>query len=73
VKASIPRPFAEAVPLAGLTKYQRLAIRKRLPLQETLSPDLLKLAAKSARDEYTDGTVYQMLSRHEKNQSFKKA
>src|SRR6267378_1571688 len=44
-----------------------------LPLQETLSPDLVKLAAKAARDEYTDGAVYQMLSRHEKNQSFKKA
>jgi len=44
-----------------------------LPLQETLSPDLIKLAAKSARDEHTDGAVYQMLSRHEKNQSFKKA
>src|SRR5437879_7553185 len=43
------------------------------PLQETLSPDLVKLAAKSARDEYTDGRVYQTLSRHEKNQSFKKA
>jgi len=42
-------------------------------LQETLSPDLIKLAAKSARDEHTDGAVYQMLSRHEKNQSFKKA
>src|SRR3989449_7326095 len=45
----------------------------RSQLQETLSPDLVKLAAKSARDEYTDGAVYQMLSRHEKNQSFKKA
>src|SRR5438094_10150634 len=44
-----------------------------LPLQETLSPDLVMLAAKSARDEYTDGGGYQMLSRHEKNQSFKKA
>src|SRR5437660_8074468 len=44
-----------------------------LPLQETLSPYLVKLAAKSARDEYTDGRVYQTLSRHEKNQSFKKA
>src|SRR5437879_6130889 len=43
------------------------------PLQETLSPDLVRLAAKSARDEYTDDAVYQMLSRHEKNQSFKKA
>ncbi|TMI19814.1 rubrerythrin family protein [Candidatus Bathyarchaeota archaeon] len=42
-------------------------------MQETLSLDLVKLAAKSARDEYTDGAVYQMLSRHEKNQSFKKA
>ncbi len=42
-------------------------------MQETLSPDLVKLAAKSARDEYTDGAVYQMLSRHEKNQAFKKA
>src|SRR2546426_7733078 len=45
----------------------------RSQLQETLSPDLVKLAAKSARDEHTDGAVYQMLSRHEKNQSFKKA
>jgi len=62
-----------AVLLAGLTKYQRHAIRKRLSLQETLSPELVKLAAKSARDEHTDGAVYQMLSRHEKNQSFKKA
>src|SRR5436309_4988111 len=44
-----------------------------IALQETLSLDLVKLAAKSARDEYTDGAVYQMLSRHEKNQSFKKA
>jgi vacuolar iron transporter family protein len=42
-------------------------------LQETLSPELVKLAAKSARDEHTDGAVYRMLSRHEKNQSFKKA
>jgi vacuolar iron transporter family protein len=43
------------------------------PLQETLSPELVKLAAKSARDEYTDGRVYQMLSQHEKNHAFKKA
>src|SRR5713226_5024453 len=50
-----------------------LGLKGRFPLQETLSPDLVKLAAKSARDEYTDGAVYQMLSRHEKNQSFKKA
>ena len=42
-------------------------------MQETLSPDLVKLAAKSARDEYTDGAVYRTLSRHERNQSFKKA
>src|SRR5947209_15960809 len=42
-------------------------------MQETLSPDLVRLAAKSARDEYTHGAVYQKLSRHEKNQSFKKA
>ncbi len=42
-------------------------------MQETLSRDLVRLATKSARDEYTDGAVYQMLSRHEKNQSFKKA
>jgi vacuolar iron transporter family protein len=34
---------------------------------------MAKLAAQSAKDEYTDGRVYQMLSRHEKNQSFKKA
>jgi vacuolar iron transporter family protein len=34
---------------------------------------MVRLAAKSARDEYTDGRVYDMLSRHEKNQSFKKA
>lgn len=42
-------------------------------MQETLSPELVKLAAKSATDEYTDGAVYRMLSRHEKNQSFRKA
>ena len=42
-------------------------------MQETLSPDFAKLAAKSARDEYTDGAVYQMLGRRERNQSFKKA
>ena len=42
-------------------------------MQETLSPDLVRLAVKSASDEYTDGAVYKMLSRHEKNQSFKKA
>ncbi len=42
-------------------------------MQETLSSDLAKLAAKSARDEYTDGAVYKMLSRHEKNPVFKKA
>jgi VIT1/CCC1 family predicted Fe2+/Mn2+ transporter len=50
-----------------------LFLREAFHLQETLSPDLVKLAAKSARDEHTDGAVYQMLSRHEKNQSFKKA
>jgi len=42
-------------------------------LQETLSPDFVKLATKSARDEYTDGAVYKMLSRRERNPSFKKA
>ena len=42
-------------------------------MQETLSPELVKLAAKSAQDEYTDGAVYRALSRHEKNQSFRKA
>ncbi len=42
-------------------------------MQETLGHDLEKLAAKSARDEHTDGAVYQMLSRHEKNPAFKKA
>src|SRR5438132_6387669 len=57
----------------GLTKYQDTGSREEPTLQETLSPDLVKLAAKSARDEYTDGRVYQTLSRHEKNQSFKKA
>ena len=42
-------------------------------MQETLSPELVRLAAKSAQDEYTDGAVYRMLGRHEKNQSFRKA
>jgi VIT1/CCC1 family predicted Fe2+/Mn2+ transporter len=42
-------------------------------LQETLSPEFARLAAKSARDEYTDGAIYQRLSQHEKNPSFKKA
>jgi len=42
-------------------------------LQETISRDFAKLAARSARDEYTDGAVYRMLSRREKNPSFKKA
>src|SRR5438132_2722764 len=50
-----------------------LGLEEGFPLQETLSPDLVKLAAKSARDEHTDGQVYQTLSRHEKNQAFKKA
>lgn len=42
-------------------------------MQETLSPDLIRLAAKSAKDEYTDGAVYRMLSRYEKNEAFRKA
>ncbi len=42
-------------------------------MQETISPDLAKVAAKSARDEYTDGSVYLALSRRERNQAFKKA
>ncbi len=42
-------------------------------MQETISPELAKVAAESARDEYTDGAVYLALSHREKNQAFKKA
>ena len=42
-------------------------------MQETVSPDLAKVAVESARDEYTDGAVYLALSRREKNPTFKKA
>ncbi len=38
-----------------------------------MPPELEKVAAKSARDEYTDGAVYQALSHRERNQAFKKA
>src|SRR5215831_8199565 len=67
--------FSPSSRMAALTKYKRRNYRGRhySPLQETLNPDFIKLAAKSARDEYTDGAVYRMLSRHEKNPSFKKA
>lgn len=42
-------------------------------MQETVSPDLANVAAKSAREEYTDGAVYLALSRREKNQEFRAA
>src|SRR5207247_8203639 len=42
-------------------------------LQETLNPELVKLAAESAQDEYADRSVYLALARREKNQTFKKA
>jgi len=42
-------------------------------LQETVAPDLAKLAAESAQDEYADHSVYLALSRRERNQGFKKA
>jgi vacuolar iron transporter family protein len=42
-------------------------------LQETVSPDLVRLAAESAQDEFADRAVYLALSRHEKNPGFKKA
>jgi vacuolar iron transporter family protein len=42
-------------------------------LQETVSPDLARLAAESAQDEYADGAVYKALSRRERNPEFKKA
>jgi vacuolar iron transporter family protein len=42
-------------------------------LQETLNPELVKLAADSAQDEYADRSVYTALGRREKNPVFKKA
>ena len=42
-------------------------------MQETVNPDLAKLAAESAADEYADGAVYKALSRRERNPEFKKA
>jgi vacuolar iron transporter family protein len=42
-------------------------------LQETFNPELVKLAAESAQDEYADRSVYLGLSRREKNPAFKKA
>jgi len=42
-------------------------------LQETLNPELVKLAAESAQDEYADHSVYLALARRERNPVFKKA
>ncbi|HEX9197689.1 MAG TPA: rubrerythrin family protein, partial [Candidatus Bathyarchaeia archaeon] len=42
-------------------------------MQETLNPELVKLAAESAQDEYADRSVYLALARREKNPVFKKA
>ncbi|HYY91262.1 MAG TPA: rubrerythrin family protein [Candidatus Dormibacteraeota bacterium] len=42
-------------------------------MQESITPDLAKLAAVSAQDEYADRSVYLALSRREKNPEFKKA
>ena len=42
-------------------------------MQETVSPDLAKLAAESAQDEYADHSVYLALSRRERTPAFKKA
>lgn len=42
-------------------------------MQETVSSDLVKLAAESAQDEYADAAVYLALSRRERNPEFKKA
>lgn len=42
-------------------------------MQETVAPELSKLAAESAQDEYADRAVYLALSRRERNPDFKKA
>ncbi len=42
-------------------------------MQETVNPELVKLAAESAQDEYADRSVYLALARREKNPTFKKA
>jgi len=42
-------------------------------LQETLNPELVKLAGESAQDEYADRSVYLALARREKNPVFKRA
>lgn len=42
-------------------------------MQETVSPELTRVAAESAKDEYTDGAVYLALSRRERNNTFKTA
>ena len=42
-------------------------------MQETVSPELARLAAESAQDEYADRSVYLALSRREKNPEFKRA
>lgn len=42
-------------------------------MQEAVNPDLERLAAESAQDEYADRTLYLALSRRERNPNFKKA
>src|SRR5437870_12157278 len=42
-------------------------------LQETLNPELVKLAGESAEDEYADRSVYLALAHRENNPTFKKA
>jgi vacuolar iron transporter family protein len=42
-------------------------------LQETLNPELARLAALSAQEEYADHALYLALSRRERNPDFKKA
>lgn len=42
-------------------------------MQETLNPELVKLAAESAQDEYADRSVYLALAHRERNPVFKKA
>ena len=42
-------------------------------MQQTISPDLGKIAAESAQDEYADRSVYLALSKRERNPAFKKS
>lgn len=42
-------------------------------MQETVNPELARLAAESAQDEYADRALYFALSRRERNPNFKKA